>query len=185
MQFKRKTMKILLCLLFITCALSGCMLIPLIQNASPPGTEEPSRNSASSPPRASSFPVTMNPQSTAEATSEKTASGPLATRARPNVGPLATPTPYPDDYIRILVGNTVYKEVTFGEPQTITVDQGNGMVNEIEITEDQVRMAYATCPDQLCIHQQEITRENYDTHSMFGFIVCMPNQVTIEAVMKE
>lgn len=97
-------------------------------------------------------------------------------------------SPTPDETsptARILVGNYVYKTVSLDEDQVVEIDQGNGTVNHVIVKDGAINMQDSTCPDQQCIHQGEITAENYEDRVLRNWIVCLPNQVTIELVLED
>lgn len=86
---------------------------------------------------------------------------------------------------RILVGSYVYKTVSLDEDQIIEIDQGNNIVNHVEVKDGAIFMADSTCPDQQCVYQGEITPENYEDRALRNWVVCLPNQVTIELVLED
>ncbi len=85
----------------------------------------------------------------------------------------------------IYIGNEVYKRIPLGREQTITVDQGGGKINEVAITERGVHMHSATCANQDCIKQGEVTLDNYKSRVLGSWIICLPNQVSVELVVEE
>lgn len=85
----------------------------------------------------------------------------------------------------IYIGSEVYKRVPLGQPQTVVVDQGDGKVNELNIAADGAVMHSATCHNQDCIKQGEVTLENYKTRVLGSWIICLPNQVSVELVAGE
>lgn len=86
-----------------------------------------------------------------------------------------------ENYVVIYVNGEVYKTVSLNDPQTVIVEE-NGNRNEIEITHEGVSMHSASCDNQLCVMQGEATLENMDTRIMGGWIVCLPNGVSVELV---
>ena len=86
------------------------------------------------------------------------------------------------DCIVIYVGNEEYARVPVGDKQTITIDQGNGKVNVIEITERGAVMHSSTCANQDCIHEGEVTLDNYNNRVLNNWIICLPNKVSVELV---
>lgn len=113
--------------------------------------------------------------------------------------PSSTPTPAPtmgagtaadalqgkEAAVLVYLGNQLYDIVPLGETQTITVDQGNGMVNEIHIDSNGTYMAHSTCDNQDCVKQGDITLDNYQDRILMNWVICLPNQVSIELVVKE
>ncbi len=98
--------------------------------------------------------------------------------------PSAVFTPYQptEPMVAITVGDQPYDIVPFLQEKVITVDQGGGKVNEVELTGKAVRMRASTCDNQDCVHQGDITLDNYEERVLMGWIICLPNQVSIEFV---
>lgn len=74
--------------------------------------------------------------------------------------------------VRITVDDTVYGEYSLLEDQEIAI----GETNICEIKNGKVRMTWADCPDQLCVHQNALDEKGR------GAIICLPNRVQIEVV---
>ena len=85
----------------------------------------------------------------------------------------------------ITVGGREMARIPLTEPQTITVEQDSGAVNVIEITERGAVMRSSTCRNQLCVHMGEVTVDNWEYRPNGAFIICLPNQVSVELVVKE
>ena len=60
-------------------------------------------------------------------------------------------------------------------PAAYTLDLGDG--NRLEVEQGRVRMVWADCPDQICVHQSW-------SSSPAKPIVCLPNRVTVLLVGK-
>lgn len=73
--------------------------------------------------------------------------------------------------IRITVDGKEYGEYNLSEDQEIKI----GDTNICRIEAGTVKMIYADCPDQLCIHQKPVDENG-------GVIICLPNKVVIEAI---
>ena len=73
--------------------------------------------------------------------------------------------------ISITIDGAEYGTYSLLEEQTITIDQ-NGAKNIIVIENGEAFMKEASCPDQLCVDQNEIS---FDKES----IICLPNKVVI------
>lgn len=71
--------------------------------------------------------------------------------------------------IRIEVDGEEYGTYSLDQDQVIEI----GDSNVCEIKNGKVRMTYADCPDQLCIHQGAVG-------STGGMIVCLPNKIIIK-----
>ena len=76
----------------------------------------------------------------------------------------------------------------FGDPipmdrdKIITVKQENGAINRIHITPEYVEMESSTCENQDCIGEGEVNVNTYKDRILSTYIICLPNQVTIEMV---
>lgn len=86
------------------------------------------------------------------------------------------------DCVIIRVGDTEYARVPLSQPQTITIEQENGAVNVVEVTENGMRMVSSTCGNQICVHQGLVTLENWELKPQQQFISCLPNRVMLELV---
>lgn len=73
-----------------------------------------------------------------------------------------------DAQLVITVDGETYGTYSLREDTQIRI---NG-TNVCEIADGTVRMTEADCPDQLCVHQKEIS-------SSGGTIVCLPNRVVL------
>ena len=86
------------------------------------------------------------------------------------------------DCVVIRVGDTEYARVPLSQPQTLTIEQENGAVNVVEVTENGMRMVSSTCGNQICVHQGLVTLENWELKPQQQFISCLPNRVMLELV---
>lgn len=77
------------------------------------------------------------------------------------------------------------RRVPLGQKQTLTVTQEDGSVNVVEISERGAVMASSTCHNQLCVQMGEVTLDNWETRPNQQFIICLPNRVSVELVVKE
>ena len=84
--------------------------------------------------------------------------------------------------ILIEVDRHEYARVALGSPQTVTIDQEDGKQNIIEVLADGAYMRFSTCENQLCVHQGQVTVDNYEFRPTQGFIICLPNRVTVELI---
>ena len=76
----------------------------------------------------------------------------------------------------------------YGDPipmdrdKIITVKQENGAINRIHITPEYVEMESSTCENQDCIGEGEVNVNTDKDRILSTYIICLPNQVTIEMV---
>lgn len=81
--------------------------------------------------------------------------------------------------VRITVDGKVYGTYILNEEQLIEIENKNGKItNRLIIENKTARMQNADCPDQLCVHQKAISKENET-------IVCLPNKVVVEVIQAE
>lgn len=84
----------------------------------------------------------------------------------------------PEDMVYIYVKDQLYEADPLDEDKTVEIDQGDGIVNHVEIKDGKVRMLDSTCDNQNCVGMGSMSEE--DPGPMFNFIVCLPHQVSIE-----
>lgn len=90
-----------------------------------------------------------------------------------------------ENTVIITVDGREYTRVPLSQPQTVTVDQGDGMVNVVVVTEKGAYMESSTCKNQQCVHMGEVTVDNWEFRPTQGFIVCLPNKVSVELAVKQ
>ena len=88
-------------------------------------------------------------------------------------------------YADIYINDSLYEVVPLNEDATITVDQGDGKVNYVQVKNGSIFMADSTCSDGLCISQGEMNPDNYEDRPMLNWIICLPNQVTVQLRVDE
>lgn len=85
----------------------------------------------------------------------------------------------------VYVNDAEYARLPLGTPTTFTIDQGNGMVNVVEVFPGGVRMQSSTCKNQLCVLQGDVTAESAAHAALENWIVCLPNRVSIELAVED
>ncbi len=93
------------------------------------------------------------------------------------------PVQVTEDTVVISVGGEEKLRVPLSQPQTVTISQPSGEENVIVVTDHGVYMERSTCRNQICVHSGNLTVDNYDLRSDGPFIICLPNQVSIELVV--
>ena len=89
-------------------------------------------------------------------------------------------------HVVLTVGGRQYGDpIPMDRDKIITIRQENGEINKVHITPDSVYMEYSSCENQDCVGQGHITMENYKTRILSTFVICLPNNVTIEMVPAE
>ncbi len=100
------------------------------------------------------------------------------------VGPMPRPqTQEVKGHVILTVGGRQYGDpIPMDRDKIITIKQEDGKVNKVHITPDSVYMESSTCENQDCVGQGEVTLDNYTTRILSSFVICLPNEVTIELV---
>lgn len=79
------------------------------------------------------------------------------------------------DMVQITVDGTVTKTFPLDQNITYTISTQNAQKNILEIKNGKARITTADCPDQLCVHQKEISRQGET-------LVCLPHKVVVSIV---
>ena len=125
---------------------------------------------------------------TSEATAEPVATEAPETTDAPQsanmVGPMMPKqTEKVRGHVIITVAGRQYGDpIPMDRDKIITVKQENGAINRIHITPEYVEMESSTCENQDCIGEGEVNVNTYKDRILSTYIICLPNQVTIEMV---
>ncbi|MDO5378219.1 MAG: NusG domain II-containing protein, partial [Clostridia bacterium] len=127
--------------------------------------------------------VTSEPEETAaeqtpqpEAQGQGAAAGPMPPKQAEEVA----------GYVILTVNGRQYGDpIAMDRDKIITIKQDDGKVNKVHITPDKVYMESSTCENQDCVQQGEITLDNYKTRILSTFVICLPNNVSVEMVPAE
>lgn len=87
--------------------------------------------------------------------------------------------------VLVYLDGEVYAEGRLGQKESITVRGEDGRENIISFTENGVYMAFSTCDNQLCVHQGEVTRDNFSSRALGNRILCLPNRVMVELELRD
>ena len=99
---------------------------------------------------------------------------------------LARPmTAVEEDMVIITIDGKEYARVPLSHPQTVTVEQENGCVNVIEVSDHGALMLSSTCDNQLCVRMGEVTVDNWEYRPNQQFIICLPNRVSVELAVTQ
>ena len=102
-----------------------------------------------------------------------------------NVGTLSFPAQMEGAGERFLSGDFADLDSDGNSDAALRFTQEDGSVNVIEISERGAVMASSTCHNQLCVQMGEVTLDNWETRPNQQFIICLPNRVSVELVVKE
>ena len=137
--------------------------------------------------------VTAAPEATPEPTAVPTAEP----TAEPTVEPTQEPAqeaamvgPMPQaktekvrGYVVLTVGGRQYGEpIPMDRDKIITLKQDDGRINKVHITPETVYMEFSTCENQDCVGQGEVHVDTYKDRILGTYIICLPNNVSIEMV---
>lgn len=112
-------------------------------------------------------------------------------KAPEQAGAMMGPMPAPQTaevrgHVVLTVGNRQYGDpIPMDRDKVITIKQTDGKVNKVHITPEKVYMESSSCDNQDCVGQGEISLANYKTRILSTFVICLPNEVTIEMVPVE
>lgn len=84
--------------------------------------------------------------------------------------------------VRVYVNGALYTQAALKAGEKITVTQPDGSINVIEMTDEGFFMAESSCKNQLCVHEGQVTRDNWPTRALGAHIICLPNRVDAELV---
>ena len=102
------------------------------------------------------------------------------------VAPLLRPVQdVEEDMVIITVDGKEYARVPLSRPRTVTVEQEDGSVNVVEVSDHGAVMQRSTCGNQLCVQMGEVTVDNWEFRPNQQFIICLPNRVSVELAVTE
>ena len=87
--------------------------------------------------------------------------------------------------VRVYQAGKLVASGRLGQKEDIVIRGENGEENVVSFTENGVRMKSATCHNQLCIDQGEVTLDNFRTRFYRNEIICLPNRVTVQLVLTD
>ena len=134
---------------------------------------------------------------TAEPTVEPAAEPTAEPTEEPKAEPAAEPTheaamvgPMPPKkaetvrgYVVLTVGGRQYGDpIPMDRDKIITLKQDDGKLNKVHITPETVYMEFSTCENQDCVGQGEVHVDTYKDRILGTYIICLPNNVSIEMV---
>lgn len=84
--------------------------------------------------------------------------------------------------VDVYLDSALYESVPLGEDRTVVCEQADGVRNVIEVQNGRVFMRESTCAGQDCVKQGEVNCENCELRPLGGWIICLPNRVSVELV---
>ena len=89
-------------------------------------------------------------------------------------------------YVVLTVGGRQYGDpIPMDRDKIITIKQDDGKLNKVHITPETVYMEFSTCENQDCVGQGEVHVDTYKDRILGTYIICLPNNVSIEMVPAE
>ena len=142
----------------------------LDETPAPDATEAPE---AAQTPEATAEPAATEAPETTDAPQSANMVGPMMPKQTEKVR----------GHVVITVAGRQYGDpIPMDRDKIITVKQENGAINRIHITPEYVEMESSTCENQDCIGEGEVNVNTYKDRILSTYIICLPNQVTIEMV---
>lgn len=136
-------------------------------------TPAPEATDAAQTPEATAEPAATEAPETTDAPQSANMVGPMMPKQTEKVR----------GHVVITVAGRQYGDpIPMDRDKIITVKQENGAINRIHITPEYVEMESSTCENQDCIGEGEVNVNTYKDRILSTYIICLPNQVTIEMV---
>jgi len=89
-------------------------------------------------------------------------------------------------HVLLTVGGRQYGDpIPMDRDKIITLRQEDGKINKVHITPERVFMESSTCDNQDCVQQGEVHVDTYMDRILTTYIICLPNNVSIEMVPVE
>ena len=148
--------------------------------------------------------VEATPAPTAEPTAQPTAEVTAQPTSEPTAEPTEVPSAEPQQeaamvgpmppkkaevvrgHVLLTVGGRQYGDpIPMDRDKIITLRQEDGKINKVHITPEKVYMESSTCDNQDCVQQGEVHMDTYKTRILGTYIICLPNNVSIEMVPVE
>lgn len=145
----------------------------LDETPAPEATEAAQTPEATAEPAATEAPTATEAPETTDAPQSANMVGPMMPKQTEKVR----------GHVVITVAGRQYGDpIPMDRDKIITVKQENGAINRIHITPEYVEMESSTCENQDCIGEGEVNVNTYKDRILSAYIICLPNQVTIEMV---
>lgn len=145
----------------------------LDETPAPEATEAAQTPEATAEPAATEAPVATEAPEATDAPQSANMVGPMMPKQTEKVR----------SHVVITVAGRQYGDpIPMDRDKIITVKQENGAINRIHITPEYVEMESSTCENQDCIGEGEVNVNTYKDRILSTYIICLPNQVTIEMV---
>ena len=152
-------------------------------------------------PEATGMSMRIVPAETATPETDKAPEATEVPMAEPTVVPTQEPTAEPAQeaamvgplppkktekvrgYVVLNVGGRQYGDpIPMDRDKIITLKQDDGKLNKVHITPETVYMEFSTCENQDCVGQGEVHVDTYKDRILGTYIICLPNNVSIEMV---
>lgn len=82
------------------------------------------------------------------------------------------------------VDGALYLTAPLENGKELVVEQADGSVNVIRMTETGFYMLSSTCKNQDCVLQGEVTRENWGRRILGPHVICLPNRVDVTLLVE-
>ena len=90
-----------------------------------------------------------------------------------------------DCYLLVTIGDVVFEPYPMLTETDLPITQVDGQTNTVHISPTGFYMAHASCANQECVHQGEVTLTNRDYRLLGNQVICLPNQVMLQLLSPE
>ena len=169
---KMKLLALVLALLLVLCGCSAKDEKAAAPTAAP-ATEAPAAEPTAEPTEAPTAEPTEAPAAEAQGPAMM---GPMPPKKAEKVR----------GHVLLTVGGRQYGDpIPMDRDKIITLRQEDGKINKVHITPECVYMESSTCENQDCVGQGEVHVDTYQDRILSTYIICLPNNVSIEMVPAE
>ena len=89
-------------------------------------------------------------------------------------------------HVILTVGGRQYGDpIPMDRDKIITLRQDDDKINKVHITPEKVYMESSTCDNQDCVQQGEVHVDTYQDRILGTYVICLPNNVSIEMIPAE
>ena len=82
--------------------------------------------------------------------------------------------------VKVTLDGKTVADLPFGEAHRLTIRPAEGEENVLVLTGEAAYMESADCPGQDCVDMGPVTKDNMETRTMGGWIICLPHNVAVE-----
>jgi len=88
-------------------------------------------------------------------------------------------------YLSVQIDQLVYDPIPLLEDNMLELTQADGKRNVVAFTPNSITMHSATCDNQDCVQQGQVTLNNKENRVLMNMIICLPNRVVLSLLDAE